>query len=442
MRQRARARRDDSGVIAVIAALVVVAVLLPITAIGLTSYTRSAVVDEQQRAADAGALNGAANLTLTNLGALTALEQQSLLGGTLQIPSVPNALAAACAEERRTDAVGKPISDAYASGSTCEARFIQPTVLNECLTNATRIVDLALGPVTQSAQTFVNGLGGLLSGLLGTLNTALAPLNLGSSLPLVTTNLTNGLKLLLPALLQNRVAVDVDYAVAGPLDALLPGKGEPTEQQVTATAKRVFKPLLPPLNGLAVGPLAGVPGLGTLLTTAQPVERLAVTLLQTVIAALDVAVGNVASNAAVQTLLTSAGSQLNAFTTPLLGSLTSVTNLLKLLDPLGLLGLSNLLNGLIGNLGANLTAPTAFALTNLNPIAGSCLNGVREVLQDLKDALQVNEDPNLPLSSAARNRGLLPCVLIQVFNVPQTALTAGGQIVDCTNPIFRARLVK
>lgn len=421
-------RRDDSGVIAILSALVIVAVLLPIAALGLSAYTRSAVVDEQQRAADAGALHGAANLTLTNLRSLPLTGPGSLLEGA-QIPSVPDALAAACAEERRADAVSKPVSDAYAPNSTCSARFVAPTLLSSCLSSVTDIVGLALGPVTASATEFVSGLTtGLLAPLLSTLNNALAPLNLGATLPALTTGLTDTLQRLLPALIQDRIAVDVSYAVAGPLDVLLPGKGATTDQQVTAVARRVFKPLLPPLADLAVGPLAGVPGLAGLLTTAQPIEQLTVTMLQTVIAALDIAVGNVQNNEQLQTLLNVTGTQLNAFTQPLLGLVGGLLNLL--------------LGPLLGDLGDGLTAATADLLSGLGDTGEECLGAVREVLGDLKDALQVNNDPNIAPGSPAKERGLLPCLLIEVFGIPKDQLSSVGDAIDCTNPIFRARLVK
>lgn len=420
-------RRDDSGVIAILSALVIVAVLLPIAALGLSAYTRSAVVDEQQRAADAGALHGAANLTLTNLRSLPLTGPGSLLEGA-QIPSVPDALAAACTEERRVDAVGKPVSDSYAPNSSCEARFVTPTLLSSCLSSVTDIVGLALGPVTASATEFVSGLTGLLAPLLSTLNNALAPLNLGATLPALTSGLTDTLQRLLPALIQDRIAVDVSYAVAGPLDVLLPGKGATTDQQVTAVARRVFKPLLPPLEDLAVGPLADLPGLAGLLSTAQPIEKLTVTMLQTVIAALDIAVGNVQNNEQLQTLLNVTGTQLNALTEPLLGLVGGLLNLL--------------LGPLLGDLGDDLTAATADLLSGLGDTSAECLGAVREVLGDLKDALQVNNDPNIAPGSPAKERGLLPCLLIEVFGIPEDQLSSVGDAIDCTNPIFRARLVK
>ena len=238
----------DDGAVAVLVSLLLLFVLLPATALGLTSYTRSGVLAEQTRSADSGALTGAAALTLVNLAVVPPAP-------SLTVPpnSATLALSRACTATAKAAAVDNTLSTAFASPP------LSPAV--PC--TATYTPETQFGPCVDA----------IFNALPPTPSITIPPIVIPAVPPLIPATTIGGgtastgsiygvVRNLIPGLLHNGVTVTVSYRVSGPLDALLQQTGDqPTS--VSSEARRRFKALLPDLsavNSQLSGPQAQLVG--------------------------------------------------------------------------------------------------------------------------------------------------------------------------------------
>jgi len=222
-----RARRDD-GAVAVIYAIVLLGVLMPVFALSTTALVRSTTNGELQRAADAGALAGAAAipfgdvnfarnfLTATSGGRLSDRRLRDL--GLVYDGDDP--LDVACndvALPNANDSHG--LGSRYATAVNCSASYVSnPDLLTE-------LEDCASGLASLPAPT--------------------------PSLPGVPAlPATPDLSPLLPALLYPGVRVDMSWHVTGPFDQVINGAG--ATESTTAVARRRFK-------NMVVVPEVGLP---------------------------------------------------------------------------------------------------------------------------------------------------------------------------------------
>ncbi|HVF54126.1 MAG TPA: hypothetical protein VNC78_11070 [Actinomycetota bacterium] len=186
-----RGRESEQGAIAILLSVVVLFVLLPLSAAGLSAYVRSGTAAELQRSADTGALAGARIIPLGNTSALPPL--------TGPLPSAP--LDVACTRALAALDSDDAIGDGYASGTvSCEASWIYD-------------------------PSFVSNLGSCMTSLTGL--TLLNP-----SIELARD--------LLPALHHPGVQVELSRTSEGPLDTLVPGSA-PSAETKQARAIRRFK---------------------------------------------------------------------------------------------------------------------------------------------------------------------------------------------------------
>lgn len=222
--------RDDNGAVAVLYAIVLVGIILPIFAVATTALVRTTTNGELQRAADAGALAGAAAipfgdvnfarnfLTATAGGRLSdrrlrdlglAFDGEDPLDVACDDVAMPNA----------TDAHG--LGSRFGSTPSCRARYLtRPDLLTE-------LQDCAAG-----------------------LASLPAPLAAPLPLPLPGLPAMPDLSPLLPALLYPGVQVDMSWNVTGPFDDLINGSG--AQESTTAIAHRRFK-------NMVVVPEVGLP---------------------------------------------------------------------------------------------------------------------------------------------------------------------------------------
>lgn len=222
-----RARRDD-GAVAVIYAIVLLGVLMPVFALSTTALVRSTTNGELQRAADAGALAGAAAipfgdvnfarnfLTATSGGRLSdrrlrdlglAYDGEDPLDVACNDVALPNA----------NDSHG--LGSRYATAVNCSASYVShPDLLTE-------LEDCASGLASLPAPTpSLPGVPGLPA--------------------------TPDLSPLLPALLYPGVRVDMSWHVTGPFDQVINNAG--ATESTTAVARRRFK-------NMVVVPEVGLP---------------------------------------------------------------------------------------------------------------------------------------------------------------------------------------
>ncbi len=219
-------RQSDDGAIAVLWAIVLAVLAAPLAGLVLASYVRTATVAELQRAADQGALAGAAVVPLGDLNFAKAYLDATSGGATSGAgtplagylpPGPANPLAVACAQARIALAADDGFGARYArphapasgdgtdpDGPVCTARYLP---------------DSSLGAALQSCTN------------------ALAA---GSGVPLP--GLPN-LSRTIPALVHPGVEVSLTWPVRGPLDGLL-GTGQATPHKVTGAAVRRFKDLV------------------------------------------------------------------------------------------------------------------------------------------------------------------------------------------------------
>lgn len=406
--------RDDGGVIAVITAIVVAAVLVPVAALGLTAYVRAGVRGEMQRAAESGALAGAASLNLLNLGALSAVTLRDPLQDltTVLPPALPNPLGPsgrACraaltaygtplSDPSRDAADRSPLSVGFADTPACDARYSPDPPFGSCVNE----VFTSVSALTQQIPArLLKAAGDLTDPVLKSDANDLAAI-------------ASAVQKLVPALAHNGVQVELRYTVAGPLDGVL-SDGEPTAAASRAAARRLFKPILPDLAAFA--DLLGAPVSTGTLTSLTRVERVAVANLQAVLIALRILVdaaesGQTPDRAALMPYLDN--------------TLAAAEALLR--GKAGLLGLTGLLSPVLSILAA-LKAPVA--LPTGSALSPACAGTARDLLDDLSFALTINPDP--------ADKDLLPCTVEHVLGpVPLTApLTA---VQSCVNRVFRAQL--
>ncbi len=228
-----RRPRGDDGAVAVLVSLVLLFVLLPASALGLSSYTRSGVLAEHARAADSGALTGAAALTLVNLAVLPPVS-------ALTVPpsSATLALSRACTATGRAAAVDNRLTSAFA----------KPPVSPAVPCSASYTPESQFGPCVDT----------IFAALPPTPTITIPPIVIPAIPPLIPQTVIGGgtastgsiygvVRNLIPGLLHNGVTVTVSYRVSGPLDALLNQSGDqPTS--VSSEARRRFKALLPDLS--------------------------------------------------------------------------------------------------------------------------------------------------------------------------------------------------
>lgn len=262
----------DDGAVAVLVALVVVGVLLPVSALGLNTYVRNTTLAELQRSADSAALAGAASIPLSDpqyvrtLLALPTLEPvpdipvdapdpvedvtvetpdppgpgtvvDPALAGLLP-PGAPEALLRACiraraaAEEdgRLSDAYGRPtarsVSTRCGPGDPDGAAWIR----QDGFAHTEYLPD----SVFTNAQACLDGLETQLS---GSLEPTTGPLPPAGDLGVPSAQAIGNL---LPALLRPGVRVTLRQGQSGPLEGIL-GGGTAREEQIVSTARRRFK---------------------------------------------------------------------------------------------------------------------------------------------------------------------------------------------------------
>lgn len=228
-----RARRDD-GAVAVLYAIVLAGVIVPLFAVSTTALVRSTTSGDLQRAADAGALAGAAAIPFGDVNFARNFLDKTSYGATDQPLTElgldytgDDPLVVACdrvAKPNANDATG-PVPSNIATAADCHASYVSsPDVVTE-------LEDCASGLASLPAP---------LPGL--------------PALP--------DLSPLLPVLLYPGVRVDMSWHVTGPFDNLLNGSG--ATETTTAIAHRRFKNMVViPEVGLPTGqtinldPLAG-----------------------------------------------------------------------------------------------------------------------------------------------------------------------------------------
>jgi hypothetical protein len=406
-----RRRQRDDGAVALVTALVVMFVLLPVAAMGLTAYTRSGVRGEMQRAGDTGALAGAASLGLLDLAGLSVADPLSAL---VALPAASNPYARACAATATAITGDGRLSTAFSNIPSCSSGPGR-TTLGSCVTGLTGDVD------------------GLTHRLLG------------------ATTVGSGLLSLLPALVYNRVQTGLTFTARGPLDDLMGAGSDPA--RVTATARRVFQPLLPDAGLLlddlvadvGLDGLASSTGLGATLAGLTGPEKIAVQQLQLLVGALAVVVGKAAASSLVplidtttsslQTVLQPATKALFVSLFPLQAALVDVLPPATIVDhvagrpiPAVHADVKALFpDGLVPALPPTTSSPA------VTPVTGTCLIAVTELLDDLTDALTINTDPS--------RQDLVPCVLQGLLGLPDVSTTPLADRSGCTKRLFRGRLV-
>lgn len=222
MRALNRAAAEDTGAIAVLMAIVLTAVLVPLAAYGVNTYVRDGLNGELQRAADAGALAGAARIPLGNPSALrpylTALPANptpsqlqplvdKLLSGVCPGSNCPTDIAESVCEQvlAQSDSFGHGYATSGSASCTASASMQSGVIgdIEAC--------------VTHTSSNGVNVLGGLLN-----------------------TVIVNGLGDLLPGLLRPTITVTASETTHDPVGF---GSGNVTRSR-SATARRTFKTIM------------------------------------------------------------------------------------------------------------------------------------------------------------------------------------------------------
>jgi hypothetical protein len=212
--------REEQGAIAILAAIVILFVALPLAAIGMTTYVREGSLGELQRAADAGALAGAASIPLGDLTFVKSYVDNPLGLGSYFTPAA-NPLNVACEQTKRAIEQDGLFGDEFSAAGA--------TPLPACSAGSSSLGSFSISteylPDTAFADKLIDCLG------LQTL-----------PLPLLT-NLLSGARNVLPALLHAGVKVTVTRPVRGPLDGVF-GSSSETVQTAESAAKRRFKNLV------------------------------------------------------------------------------------------------------------------------------------------------------------------------------------------------------
>jgi hypothetical protein len=237
--------REERGAIAILAAIVVLFVALPLAAIGMTTYVREGSLGELQRAADAGALAGAASIPLGDINFVRQyVDNPVALGLGSYFSAAPNPLDVACEQARLAIGADGTFGDEFSTAGA--------TALPACSQGTTSVGSFSITAEFLPDTAFTGTLLNCLNDLVG--------INVTSLVPAVG-NLLSGARNALPALLQAGVKVTVMRAVQGPLDNVLGGSGE-TVQTAEAAAKRRFKNavVVPTIDDSLLGLGAILPG--------------------------------------------------------------------------------------------------------------------------------------------------------------------------------------
>ena len=252
---RKRVSRDDRGAIAVLACIVVGGMLLPVMALAVTAHVREGAAAELQRAAEVGALAGAANIPLGDLSMVNAYTS----GLGLSFPPAWDPLVIACNHARRAMQSDGSINDAFSpQGTTLPANFCRAEYTAD--------------------PTFLSRLGQCLN-----LEALLRAIPLVG--PLVANLLFSPTKTIVPGLLHAGVKVTLTRTVRGPFDSMIGGSA--TAQTAQAAAKRRFKNALV-LPDVGVGSIVNVSAaaLGTVVDATLGIVGLLNNVLNAVLAPL------------------------------------------------------------------------------------------------------------------------------------------------------------
>jgi hypothetical protein len=222
----ARPRRDE-GAVAVLYAIVLAGVIMPIFALGTTTLVRSTTNGELQRASDAGALAGAAAIPFgdvnfaRNFVAATAGGRQTdrRLRDLGLAYDGEDPLDVACSDVALPNAEdGHGLGSRYATAVSCYPSYVaDPDLL-------TQVEDCASGLASLPLPVPAPGLPGLPA--------------------------TPDLSPLLPALLYPGVRVEMSWHVTGPFDRIISDAG--ATETTTSVARRRFK-------NMVVVPEVGLP---------------------------------------------------------------------------------------------------------------------------------------------------------------------------------------
>jgi hypothetical protein len=226
--------RDESGAVAVVVAIVLAFVLVPLTALGAGTYVRSTTASELTRSADSGSLAGAAEIPLGDTNFLTNYLDATSGGETGQTLQqlglsygLPDPLTVACQVATANASAPTSMGKEFADTPTCAATYLG---------------DLdTLSALRSCAQTVVQsagggpGLGGLGVGGLATLVPSLANF--------------------LPALLHPGIKVTMTWRVTGPMDQVFSGVSGDKTQDTTSIARRRFKNVV--VVPMATAPVTG-----------------------------------------------------------------------------------------------------------------------------------------------------------------------------------------
>ncbi|MGH9155939.1 MAG: hypothetical protein ACRD1K_08945 [Acidimicrobiales bacterium] len=223
-----RDTKGERGAIAILVSLVLLAVCFPLAGLGYSAYVRSATSAELQRAADSGALAGAAAIPLGDLNFVTNYVN-NLTGLAIPLPpGAPDPLGIACTVARKAALEDDGFARNYASP----------------------VPDGTVTPVCTARYAPDIGIVGALTSCL---NQLLTPTFLGQ---LLYPTVIQTLQRTLPGLLSPGIEVTLNWNVRGPLDALNPAdNGTFKTQTVTSVARRRFK-------NLVVVPTVPLPGVG------------------------------------------------------------------------------------------------------------------------------------------------------------------------------------
>lgn len=239
--------RGQRGAIAVVMAIVIVGLAVPLVGVATTTYLRSGLAAEMQRAADAGATAGATRIPLADPSTLRNV-LTTLTPGQSVTGQIVNAMTSPCTS-----------STPYSASTTCPLSIAQQVCLNSLAQDDRfQAWSTKFGPpscvASYSDDTgFVANLSNCVTATTNSLFQGVAPLPT-STLTTLLSGLTSqifglvsgtsvlGLATLLPALMTPGITVSVTWKQSGPFDALIPtGTGTIVR---SATAVRHFKNLL------------------------------------------------------------------------------------------------------------------------------------------------------------------------------------------------------
>jgi hypothetical protein len=219
--------RRETGAMAVLMALVITVVLVPLTALAVDNFTRTGVQSELQRAADAGALAGAARIQLGDPSKSPQLVKDIANASTDATPLLSDLTAGCGATSSCPDVIAKAV---------CEQVLSQGDNFGSKYADTAPACTATLDTDTGAMQDAIS------------CAQALTSINVGPLLPGVLSGITT-LDQLLPALITPRVIVTAQWQTHDPFNAYSNGGSDPTHSR-TATARRVFKSIFP-LVGLS-----------------------------------------------------------------------------------------------------------------------------------------------------------------------------------------------